>query len=142
MKKTVIAISTFILATTLSFNVFAADTTSTVPVQGPAMTSTPPPAAMSGGPQPAVMSGPQQPVTTQISMQPTGIVKEEHPCHAHEEACKSAGFVRGGYKTGKGLFENCMKPIISGLVVNGVIVNPADVQACKAKREAWKNEQK
>ena len=60
---------------------------------------------------------------------------QKHPCAAVEKACKAAGFVRGGYKTGKGLFKNCMQPIISGQSVSGVTVNPAEIQACKEKHE-------
>ena len=59
----------------------------------------------------------------------------QHSCHAIEQACKAAGFVRSGTKDGKGLFMNCLKPIMAGQSVNGVTVNPADVQACQAKHQ-------
>jgi hypothetical protein len=57
----------------------------------------------------------------------------DHPCKKIEAACEAAGFVKGGAKEGKGVFKNCLKPIIDGQTVNGVTVDPADAAACKAK---------
>lgn len=59
-------------------------------------------------------------------------MNKNHGCKHIAKACKSAGFVKGGEKQGKGLWMNCMKPIIAGQTVTGVNVNPADVQACQA----------
>jgi opacity protein-like surface antigen len=59
-----------------------------------------------------------------------------HPCHAIEEACKAAGFVKGGASTGKGLWKNCIKPILDGTAVSGVNVGADEVAACKAKKAA------
>ncbi|MDI1352458.1 MAG: hypothetical protein PSV35_06765, partial [bacterium] len=35
-----------------------------------------------------------------------------NPCTSIEDACKAAGFMAGGHKSGKGLLKNCMKPIL------------------------------
>jgi len=61
------------------------------------------------------------------------------PCKEIEQACTSAGFVKGEAKEGKGLFKNCLQPILKGQAVEGVTVDPAVVSACKdrmAKRRA------
>jgi len=63
-----------------------------------------------------------------------GVALADHPCKAIEEACKKAGFVRGEAKEGKGLFKNCMKPLMEGQAVAGVSVPPAEIQACQAKK--------
>jgi hypothetical protein len=55
-----------------------------------------------------------------------------HPCKSIFEACKSAGFVKHG-PAGRGMLENCIKPILMGQSVPGVTVSPDDVSACKAK---------
>ncbi len=68
------------------------------------------------------------------AVEPTG--DASHPCKALEDACKSAGFVKGGAKTGKGLWKNCMEPLMSGQAVTGVSADSATVQACKAKKAA------
>jgi hypothetical protein len=57
-----------------------------------------------------------------------------HPCKAIEEACKSAGFMKGGEASGKGLMMNCMKPVMEGKQVAGVSVDSTTVQACQAKK--------
>jgi hypothetical protein len=57
----------------------------------------------------------------------------EHPCKAIEQACSSAGFVKGEAAQGKGLFKDCMQPILQGQAVNGVSVNPTEVSACKER---------
>lgn len=64
------------------------------------------------------------------------------PCMAIRTACQAAGFVVGDVKSGKGLMENCMKPIINGQTVNGVTVNQADIDACKAKGSELMNKVK
>ncbi|MBS2032515.1 MAG: hypothetical protein JST54_31875 [Deltaproteobacteria bacterium] len=60
----------------------------------------------------------------------------DHPCKRVEAACAAAGFVKGGAKLGKGLAKNCMEPLFAGVQVPGVVVAPADVQACAAKKAA------
>jgi hypothetical protein len=57
-----------------------------------------------------------------------------HPCHAIEAACKAAGFLKGGAAQGKGLWKDCIQPILAGTAVSGVSVSAEDVQACKAKK--------
>ena len=60
--------------------------------------------------------------------------KGEHPCHKIETACTAAGFVKHEAKVGKGLFKDCVDPIVHGQAVAGVSVDPGDVQACVAVR--------
>ncbi|MES2218886.1 MAG: hypothetical protein V4501_10805, partial [Pseudomonadota bacterium] len=57
----------------------------------------------------------------------------DHPCKKIAEACKAAGFVKGGGKSGNGIMENCMKPIMEGQSAKGVSVDPSEVAACKVK---------
>ncbi len=56
-----------------------------------------------------------------------------HPCKDVAMACKSAGYVKGGAKDGKGLRKDCMHPILSGKSVEGVSVSADAVAACKAR---------
>lgn len=63
-------------------------------------------------------------------------VGKGHPCHTIKEACEAAGFHKGGYKEGKGLWKNCINEILAGRSVASVNVKPEDVQACQAKRDA------
>ena len=58
------------------------------------------------------------------------------PCMAVRQACQQAGFHKGGESTGKGLFKNCLTPIYAGKSVPGVVVNPADVAACRPQTQA------
>jgi hypothetical protein len=51
-----------------------------------------------------------------------GASGEQHPCHAIEAACKGAGFVKGGAAQGKGLWKDCIKPVLDGNAVSGVNV--------------------
>jgi hypothetical protein len=60
----------------------------------------------------------------------------DEPCKQIKTACEGAGFTKGGHKTGnKGLFIDCMKPIMAGQSVPGVTVTPDQVTACKAKKD-------
>jgi hypothetical protein len=63
-------------------------------------------------------------------MAPKGPVQ---PCKEIEQACTGAGFVKGEAAEGKGLFKNCMDPILKGQAVNGVTVDPTVVAACKQR---------
>jgi hypothetical protein len=112
MKKLTVCCT--VLAGLLSMSAFADD------AMTPAPTSTTPSAA----PAPAG------------SMAMTGGPSANHPCKTIMEACKSAGFMKGGHASGKGMMEDCIKPIMSGQTVSGVTVDPADVSACQAKRAA------
>ena len=60
------------------------------------------------------------------------------PCQQIKEACVSAGFVKGEVKEGKGLWRDCVDPIIQGKAdANAKIplpkVDPSVVAACKQK---------
>lgn len=59
--------------------------------------------------------------------------KPRKPCQNIRAACQTAGFVKGD-KQGKGIWRNCIKPILAGKTVKGVTPNAADVTACQAKK--------
>jgi len=65
---------------------------------------------------------------------------EKHPkspCQQIEQACKSAGFVYGDSKQGKGIMHDCVNPIMQSKPAPGPTalpsVDPGLVSACKAK---------
>ncbi|MDG0816644.1 hypothetical protein [Bdellovibrio svalbardensis] len=60
--------------------------------------------------------------------------KGEHPCKEIKSACESAGFVKGEHKEKKGLYKDCMQPVMAGQSVAGVNVSADVVSACKAKK--------
>lgn len=60
--------------------------------------------------------------------------KGEHPCQQIKSACESAGFVKGDHKEKKGLYKDCMQPVLQGQSVAGVNVGADVVAACKAKK--------
>jgi hypothetical protein len=59
------------------------------------------------------------------------------PCAQVESACKSAGFHNGGSKEGKGLWSDCIDPLMKGHpVIGGKPLPGVDdkvVAACRAK---------
>ncbi len=65
--------------------------------------------------------------------------KGPNPCRKIKEACEAAGFAKGAHKEAKGLWKDCLAPIMNDQAVAGVTVNPADLQACKVKRQKKKN---
>ncbi len=58
----------------------------------------------------------------------------DHPCKPIVTACEAAGFKKGAREEKKGLFADCLRPILGGQSVPGVTVSEADVAACKAKQ--------
>lgn len=62
--------------------------------------------------------------------------KEEGPCKKVMDACKSADFAKGDHKMKKGLFKDCMQPVLAGQSVAGVTVEADVVAACKAIKSA------
>ena len=76
------------------------------------------------------------------TLTPTPTKGSMQPCREIEKACAGAGFVKGEAAEGKGLFKNCMQPILKGQAVSGVSVDPTVVTACKermAKRHAHRH---
>ena len=62
--------------------------------------------------------------------------KKANGCKAIEAACKSAGYVKGDHKkNGKGLFEDCLKPVVEGKSIEGVTVEASVIESCKARHE-------
>jgi hypothetical protein len=66
----------------------------------------------------------------------------KHPCRELEQACKSAGFAKGQHKQAKGLWKDCMDPILDGKSVQGVSADASVVQACKAKKAEHRAKEK
>ncbi|MEO5968571.1 MAG: hypothetical protein ABIQ95_01485 [Bdellovibrionia bacterium] len=66
--------------------------------------------------------------------------KKHGPCKEIREACTKAGFKKGDWKNGDGLFRDCINPIMQGVttVPSGKLplpsVDAAIVAACKAKK--------
>ncbi len=63
----------------------------------------------------------------------------EGPCKQIKEACTKAGFIKGEAKEGKGLWKDCIDPIMQGTTAKKSVlplpsVDPSLVAACKAKR--------
>ena len=59
-----------------------------------------------------------------------------HPCRVIEQACETAHFVRHGHTkdSKKGLFVDCLRPILNGQTVEGVPAQDAKViEGCKAR---------
>lgn len=55
------------------------------------------------------------------------------PCAPIAQACKQAGYYKGGMKEGKGLIENCIVPITNGNMTLPNTSFSADLlQSCKA----------
>ena len=74
-----------------------------------------------------------------LSWAKEGKERGDGPCRKIKKACKDAGFIKGDHKkTGKGLFVDCMKPLMNGENVSGVSVDSQDLSACKERKEARK----
>jgi hypothetical protein len=59
-----------------------------------------------------------------------------HPCKEIKAACETAGFKKGDHKEKKGLYKDCVQPIMAGQTVPGVTVASDVVTACKDKKVA------
>ncbi|MGZ3689776.1 MAG: hypothetical protein ACXWP5_09925 [Bdellovibrionota bacterium] len=75
----------------------------------------------------------------QVASADDSAAKANHPCRKIEAACIGGGYSKGGHKIGKGLWKDCVQPILAGKTVDGVTVSGDDVSACKAKREGKKD---
>ena len=119
MNKITVLVSSFILTSSMSLAV-QADTTQTTGASVPT--------------SPTSGNGTQTTPATSTPMigAPAQSAPNPKPCHAIKAACKKAGYYIGGDTIGKGLKENCAKPLLLGQSVPGVTVNPADIQACLA----------
>lgn len=68
---------------------------------------------------------------------------KEGPCGQITAACKSAGFIQGDYKSGKGLWLDCIDPIVRGVAQPSTSkiplpsVSPATLAACKKKNPKY-----
>jgi hypothetical protein len=64
---------------------------------------------------------------------------QPEPCEQIKSACQSAGFIQGDAKQGKGLWMDCVNPIMQGKTAPHAVlavpsVSPSLISACKAKR--------
>ena len=59
---------------------------------------------------------------------------KDHPCQKVKAACEAAGFKKGDHKDKKGLWKDCVDPVMNGKSVAGVTVSSEDVSACKIKK--------
>lgn len=59
-------------------------------------------------------------------------VEAARPCKAIAEACLSAGVIQKGVSRDT-IFNNCVKPIVAGKSIQGVNIDTATINACKAK---------
>jgi hypothetical protein len=67
----------------------------------------------------------------------------DDPCRTIELACLNAGYLPPPADTpAKNLFVDCIKPIMRGMRVVGVDVNPEVVTACRQKRPAMSGAKK
>jgi hypothetical protein len=58
---------------------------------------------------------------------------KDKPCLIIAKACSEAGFVRERSET-KGIWRNCMEPVLLGQTVAGVKVDPAAVKTCRSHK--------
>lgn len=58
---------------------------------------------------------------------------DDKPCAVIAKACAAAGFVKRQSET-KGIWHNCMEPIILGQSVANVQVDPAVVKTCRMNK--------
>jgi hypothetical protein len=78
-----------------------------------------------------------QSTTTKMPSQPPG------PCQKIADACRSAGFIKGDWKKGDGLWRDCVDPIMQGqTTVPGATkplptVDASLISACKAKHPKY-----
>ena len=63
---------------------------------------------------------------------------EAHPCKEIKAKCEAAGFKVGDHKDKKGLYKDCMQPIMSGQTVAGVSVTAEEINSCKTKHAEQK----
>ena len=65
------------------------------------------------------------------------------PCKEIADACRSAGFIKGDWKKGDGLWRDCVDPIMQGKAsAPGATkplpsVNPGLISACRAKHPKY-----
>lgn len=50
--------------------------------------------------------------TLVLSASISGVVMAGNPCMPIAQACMQEGYVKGGNQTGKGLIEDCVKPVV------------------------------
>ena len=123
-------IASILITASFSTSVWA-DTSTTVndpAVNSPALTSP----SMNGAP--ASPTAPNSQIMKGPGPAMSGGQGGYHPCKQIEEACKAAGFTRGG-AAGKDM-RDCIKPLMHGQTVPGVTgISSQELAACKAKRE-------
>ncbi|HET7185177.1 MAG TPA: hypothetical protein VFI82_10855, partial [Terriglobales bacterium] len=51
-------------------------------------------------------------------------VAAQNPCAQIRTACRSAGYVQGGAKSGNGLLVDCVQPLLQGMTTNAKTGKP------------------
>jgi hypothetical protein len=74
---------------------------------------------------------------------PATTAKPMGPCKQIMQACTQAGYEKGMHKKdGKGLYKDCLDPILAGTPVAGVTVDPAVVTSCQQNRAKHQQKKK
>jgi hypothetical protein len=60
-------------------------------------------------------------------------VPGDKSCGSIADACLAAGFVKTESAT-KGIWQDCMRPVILGQTVSGVTIDPAVVKTCRVQK--------
>lgn len=69
-----------------------------------------------------------------LGMGLTSFCWAENPCKPIAEACKQAGYYKGGKNVGKGVLENCVMPIVAHTKTLANVTFTDDVlQQCSLK---------
>lgn len=65
-------------------------------------------------------------------------------CLEIEKKCQGAGYLKGGNPNApkKGLWTDCIDPLVEGKKISGIVVSTAVVAACKSEREVLLNRDK
>jgi hypothetical protein len=78
-------------------------------------------------------------VVFSVMKTPLAFAHAEGPCHKIKEQCQAAGFIQGDAKEGKGLWVDCVDPIIQGTTAKKSVlplptVDASTIAACKKAR--------
>jgi len=66
----------------------------------------------------------------------------EGPCMKIMAACKTAGYNKSLLNEKKSLSKDCIQPILNAKKVEGVDVDPKDIEACNLKKTELKTDVK
>ncbi len=64
---------------------------------------------------------------------------QETPCKKIIDACKASIVSKNDGNDKKGLFKDCVRPIMKGEKIAGVNITATEVDACRAKKRSMPN---